>query len=353
MSTEKTSAGPLVLAAAFVAAAGFSGEISAAVSEAVNRCLNIIIPSLFAVMALSQLLISGRGAKVLAIPFYPVRKLILPLDSELFTLFIISVLSGYPVGLRLISQLYRQGRIDKSSAENMCCFCYCGGPAFYCGAVGRGVFGDSDVGWLIFVSIFLSDLLVGAVMTRLHPFKVRSCASSSVPGAEALTDAVTDTGRALFGVCMMIMFCSALMAVPEAAGVFDLIHSYFNINHNTLTLIKACFEISFLTQLRGTPYGLLPEITAVCTMGGGCIILQLIALKDRELSLKKFLLTRLPAAIISAVFCSALSPLFVGVAKQASTQSGLLVNFNNFIPSICLISMIFLLNLKKGLVFSE
>ncbi|MBR1863154.1 MAG: nucleoside recognition protein [Ruminococcus sp.] len=325
----------------------FSAEVAAAVKEAVFRCLNVIIPSLFAVMAVSTLLIKTGASGFLSYLLYPLKKL-LDLPDSLFAVFVISCFAGYPVGIRLLSELYEDKLTDKRSASLMACCCYCGGPVFYSGTVGLAVFGSTRAGTLIFLSVAGAELTAAFFISRLFRPQAAPAGSKTELSSELLTDSVLSAGRSMFSVCVMIVMFSAVLALADV-----LIFGREDGLNNTVVLIKSCFEITGLTNLNGNPYGLLPAIAALCSFGGLCIVLQLCALKNPDLSLVPFLISRVPAAALSALLCRLLRPLMLPDNIAVTAQNKLLFNVNNFIPSICLILMIFLLNLKKSLVFSE
>ncbi len=344
---------PVIAIAVLITLVYYSKEVSSAVRAALVRCLDMVIPSLFAVMAVSQMLIRSRASRLAALPFYPVYKYILRLPPRLFTVFLMSSIGGYPVGIKLISGLLEQGRIDKKTAESLSAFCYCGGPAFYSGTVGLAVFSDVSIGVLIFLSVLSSNLLTALIICRSRKLTVRQEVSQEHFTADTFTDCVASAGRALFTVCAMIIFTSALLAVAEALKLFCIIGSLTGLSENGIVILKSFIEITYLTQLSGRPYYLLPVTAAACSFGGICIIIQLISLKSKELRLRAFMLTRPVNAALSALICRLLSPLFLPESLEVISSNKILVNFNNFVPSICLILMIFLLNLKKSLVFSE
>lgn len=52
-------------------------SVKLGISEAVDRCMNIIIPSLFVFMALSQILVSSGLYYCVSMPFYPISRFIM------------------------------------------------------------------------------------------------------------------------------------------------------------------------------------------------------------------------------------------------------------------------------------
>ena len=344
----------LAAGAAFAALTVFSDEVSQAVQSAALRCMNVMIPSLFAVTALSSLLIDTGLCRLAAVPFHPIARYIFRLPDELFIIVLLSNVSGYPVGIRLLSELYKKGSITRRTAELLSCCCYCGGPAFYASAIGLALFGDTKAGLTVFLSIACTNLITAAVIGRIFKPEFTGQKSSPVLTAEILNSSVLSSGRAMLVICTFIIAFSVPSAIIDALGVTGRICAFFGAGSNSEVLLRSCLEISNISDITGVPYGLLPEISAVCSFGGLCIILQLCALRHKDISLVPFLISRIPSAAASFAICALISRRIFPIALPAiSEQKHIFVRMNNFVPSFCLIMMILILNFKKTLAFSK
>ncbi|MBE6872915.1 MAG: nucleoside recognition protein [Ruminococcus albus] len=330
----------------------YPAEVSAAVREAVMRCLNILIPSLFAFMTAASMLAESGSAALLAKPFSLVSRYIFRMPESIFAAMLISFIAGYPVGVKLVSDMLDSEELDSHSAKLAASFCYCGGPAFYSGAIGLAVFGSRQVGVLIFLSVILADLCLAFAVCRFSELNVSPKKDRSEK-CSLLVGSINSAGRSMAAVCLTVVFFSAVMALVEASGLFAEISRIFGLSNNGITIVKSFIEITSLAELNGSPYGLLPLICAACSFGGICVVIQLFSLKSKDLSLLSFIELRPLAAVLSAVFCKILQPHLIDKAVSAISVNRSLLNINNFAASICLILMIFLLNFKKTLVFSE
>ncbi|WP_242940750.1 nucleoside recognition protein [Ruminococcus albus] len=274
------------------------------------------------------------------------------MPESIFVVFLISTFAGYPVGIKTLSEMLDRGEIDTSTAEKAACFCYCGGPAFYSGAIGLTVFGSAKVGTLIFLSVLLSNLVIAFITCRFSELAVKKTIHIHKKDS-FLVGGITSAGKSMGVICMTVIFFSAVMAVLKASGIFGIIRHFFGFSYNESALLSAFFEITSLSELQGSPYRILPIICAACSFGGICIIMQLFALKSDKLSLFRFIKLRPFAALLSALFCKILQPHLINEAVTAVSCSYNFVKVNNLSASLCLILMIFLLNYKKGLVFSD
>ena len=343
-----------VLTVCFWGLTVFSEDISKSVRDAALRCINVMVPSLFAVTAVSSIVMSSGVYRYAAVIFRPIAKYIFCLPDELFAVLILSNVSGYPIGIRLLSELYESGYTDKKSAGLMTCCCYCGGPGFYASAIGLAVFGDIKPGVIVFASVAGANLISAAVIGHLFRPVVKNTKKKLRFSGELVNSAVTSAGRTMLIICAFIMGFSVPAAIAEGSGLIEKICSLSGAGRSGAVLIRSCMEISSLSELSGTPYGLLPYIAAISSFGGLCIVFQLSAVKSRELSLMPFLISRIPQAALSFFICLLLCRKCLPRALPAiSVQKDIFVRIDNFVPSFCLIMLILLLNLKRTLAFSK
>lgn len=326
----------------------FSEQAAYDLQRALLRCLNVIIPSLFALMAVSELMVRSRAyiyfSKILAPAAY-----IIKLPVPLIFVFLMGNFAGYPVGASIITRLFDEGAIDKKSGERLLCTCYNGGPAFFCGIVGICVFSSADAGLLIYFSIVLGNFAAATVLNRLFPIKYNSDRDNGVRfDADMLPDSAAAAGVSLFKICSMIMLFQTVLTLIGETGL-----SGFFSSQPYGTLTSSVLEITNITNLSGTPFWLMPLVAAAGSFGGLCVIIQVRAALGGKLSMIPFLFARILCAALSAGFCIVLYKFFGNKILEAVSQTKFIVNFNNFLPSVCLIMMIFITVLKKRFAFSE
>ena len=104
----------------------FAGQIQAELQTAVNRCLTVIIPSLYAMMILSQLFLESGAWQALARPLRRFSTALFGLPESYFALFLLSQFAGYPVGASMLCTLTKQGVLSKEDASRLLCVCYGG-----------------------------------------------------------------------------------------------------------------------------------------------------------------------------------------------------------------------------------
>ena len=120
--------------------------------EAVDICLNTIIPSLFPFFICSGLLVELGFAKWAGKLLSPVLAPIFNIPGSGAVAFVMGILSGYPVGAKCAVDLYRKGECTKEEAERMIAFCNNSGPMFILGAVGAVFLKNEYLGLCLYIS---------------------------------------------------------------------------------------------------------------------------------------------------------------------------------------------------------
>ena len=352
MRKNRLTVTPLLLLVLMAGAVLFPAEVSAACADSIMRCVKVIIPSLFMFMAVSKLLIATGASDMLSKPLDKLFSKVLGIPYGGASVFIISNAAGYPVGAGMLSELVSNGRMSRASAEAMSVYCYAAGPAFILNIIGSGVFSDSRVGIVIFLSIIFTNLLLAAIIGRISKPGITSSHPPKINFAEALTDSVASAGDSLLKMCFMIVFFSAITAVADCFGLFSLVENTFGMSGNAMILFRSAFEITNLCSLSSNAAGLIPFVTVICGFGGICVVLQTAAVIHSGYSIKKFLLYLPVRAIMNYAFAKLFCRLMLEDSIPVFVKSEkIIVELDNLLPSICLIMMIFILVLQKRLDF--
>ena len=275
-----------------------------AVEAAVFDCLEVIIPSLFAFTVLAVYLQkSGLYRTALRPITYPLSKL-LRMDEELCAVFVLSNIGGYPVGARLLSELVQSGRLSSKDAGRILCCCFGSGPSFVVGIAGMGVFGSAKAGLALFGACFFSSLLVAAAVRMRGEIKLQAAETRYILTSESFISSVTNSASVMLTVCAMITAFSVITVLCRETGVFSLFERLFG----SAEIFPALLEI---TRIKGiTPvHSAMPMCAALLSFGGVCVHLQISALA-KGIELRRFILSRIPAAAVSALLAMPYSRAF-------------------------------------------
>ncbi len=322
-------------------------------TKAIERCLNVIIPSLFSFMAISAIIINTKLYLYISKPFYPITKYIMKMPNNLFFIFLLGNISGYPVGAKLLVELKNKGVIDKKTAEIMSCFCYGGGPAFFTGVIGLTVYNNTKIGMIIFLSVIISNFLLACIMCRIFNLKCSETDKKIIFNSDNIIQAIISTGKSLFIICITIIFFAVFMALFDNESIVGLIKQS-GLSQDIDILIKSFLEISNISDISPKSLDIIPLIAGICSFGGVCVLMQVKAIVRNTYSLKLFFFSRIVGFTLSTIICNIILHYFHEKIVTASSEKIIISSVpNNIIPSICLISMIFIIGLREQINFSS
>lgn len=160
---------------------------AAACAEGIALWAKVVLPALLPFLVLtawiarSGMMIVGLGRKLSPL----LRRCGLPAASA--GAFLLSIVSGYPVGSRVVADLQRRGEIGRAEAERLGILCSTSGPMFILGSVGSAMFGGGKAG-AVLLTAHLFGVLAVALPVLL--FRKRLAAAEPSPSPEAQRSAV-------------------------------------------------------------------------------------------------------------------------------------------------------------------
>lgn len=319
--------------------------ISGAVLSALNDCLEVIVPSLFAFTVLAIFLQKSGLYRIALKPLtFPLSKL-LQLDEELCAVFVLANIGGYPVGVKLLGELVQKRRISKEDAGRMLCCCFGSGPSFIISIAGIQVFGSAIAGLALLEACFASSLLMAAAIRMKGRINLKPAIQGYDISAECFISSVIDGAKVLFTVCSMITAFSVIAAILRYSGVFSLFKSLFGNGE----VFPALLEVTRIKNITPSPYAL-PLCSSLLCFGGACVLLQITAL-SKGIPLRSFFLSRIPSALFAAIAALPLKGLIKPNDVPVIAQNTATAPFTkNAVLSICVIAMciILLLNTRKN-----
>ena len=138
-------------------------KYNSSVMQGLNLFIVAVLPGLFPFMFLTKLLTSLGAVKRLSTKFSPITRFLFNTHGISSYVFIMSILSGYPIGAKLIYDLYSSNIITQEDAKKMCSFCTTSGPIFIIGSVGATMFGSATIGIVLYISHILSSIMCGII----------------------------------------------------------------------------------------------------------------------------------------------------------------------------------------------
>lgn len=327
----------------------FVKDVGEAVLKSLRICFEVMIPSLYAFMIASGFVVSSNLYTFLSKPFGLVSRYIFRIPSEYFSVFLIGSIGGYPVGAKLLSELYENGKIDKETAEQMLSYCYLAGPAFICGVAGIKLFSSVKVGLIIFAAIISSNLVIAAVSGFRRPVPPKSKTAAKLEmSSEKLICSVYGGAKGMLSICAIIVFFSTIICILDKSGALIFISQklsdltgmkYSDAN----AAVRSVIEISNISSLSRGDRSLIPLAASLLSFGGICVLMQINGFLKGNLSAKRFYYFRILAIFISYFLCKLYVEIFDPPLIQTIVHNVTEVRQSSPIPTLFLLIMTILL----------
>ncbi len=314
-----------------------SRDVKSAAIVGINRCISIIIPSLYAMITASVLLMKCGILSAAGQYISPITRFIFGINGEMGAIFLFSLFSGYPVGAKMIYSMYTEGRLPKKTAEIMASLCFGAGAAFIFGCAAS----TAKIGRLILASNFIAEILLAIILSfyfRKNPIEEKKYKSDI--SANILTDSVTSAGKSLGDMCLCVVIFSVFTKALEKSGI---IHRFAEAFGFSDSVFSAVLDITAISEISAD----IPTAAALISFGGVCVFFQISAIFRGKLSIFPLVMIRTVTAIISYCICRILQPFFISEEVTAVfASSGYMYREVSPIPSIMLILM-------TGIVIAE
>ncbi len=218
----------------------FSRQNLSAAKNGLSLWFNSVVPSLLPFFIATELLgytdIIAKIGKVLNRFMKPIFNV----PGIGAYAFIMGIISGYPVGAKIVTNFRKQGLCTKAQCERLIAFTNNSGPLFILGTVGISLFANTTTGFLLLITHILAGILVGFIF-RFWKYKDNENLSSqtqfSTPEKQ-LSCNVTNLGKilsssisnAISNVVMIggfVTLFSIIISILNSSGIIGIVSSIF------------------------------------------------------------------------------------------------------------------------------
>lgn len=289
-----------------------------AAKEGINLWINVVFPSLFPFFIASSMLISSGAANSFGKILAPITNKLFKASGESGYIMATSMLSGYPMGPRICSQMYSKGYLTTDQVEHFLSFVNTSGPSFIIGAVASGMLKNVQLGTYLALSHYLGTILTGmlfSIKKQSNIGKAHSEENTTMPSfGNMLSEAVNKAMQTQLVIGGFIILFSVIInlllhlnIIHGVASIFSLI-GITNDPEVISGTLAGIFEItnscSLLSQISASLNTLLPIISAVISFSGFSILMQSYTLlSNTNIRFKSLLLPKIVHAVISYILC--------------------------------------------------
>lgn len=283
----------------------FPAEALAASREGLRLWLETLLPTLLPFLILTGILVRTDGIRKILQPIAPFFKVVFGLSPGGTYVFLLGMLTGYPMGAKLDADLYYAGKISRREAEYLLTFCNNPSPAFLVTYVGQICLeGKVPIG-------ILAGILVAADMICMVFFRfVGSLKKEAVD--EFYCGSLLQTGNGSVGQLLDAVIMNSFETMTKLGG-YILMFSILSAAVGHFWFLPAAWKYVFLGTLEITTglHGLLVSsfsygtrvLLALClsAFGGFCIMAQTKSVLGKDLSLRPYASAKCMNAAVTAV----------------------------------------------------
>ena len=281
---------------------------------------SVVLPALLPFMFFTKTLTELGVAEILSNKFKLFSK-IYNVPAIALYVFVLSILSGYPVGSKIVSDLYERGLITKEQAYRITTFTSNSGPMFILGSVGIGMLTNKKLGIIILFSHIIGALLNG-ILYRNHKenLQINNSKINFTQNKQSLSDLMWNTVQSVLIIGGYIAIFFVLIEIINNLKIFTplslFISNIFNCNVEIINAIingifeitRGCKDLSVL-QLNEFFVGVLTCF--IISFGGIATTMQgLTFLSKFEMKTSFFIKQKITHAIFSTLVCALLLIIF-------------------------------------------
>lgn len=257
-----------------------------------------VLPSVLPFMFFTKVLSALDTLPKLTRPFSGLSQKLFKTPPISIYAFIMAILSGYPVGSKMVADLYLQGKITKQDAFKMTSFCSTSGPMFIVGAVGVGMFKSAKIGYVLFLSHVLGAIL-NAILYRNLKLKFDESQEKTESQTKAfdLSEIVLNSTLSILSVgCIITIFFIVIECFSPILSLLPQNLAFFF--EGIIEITKGCIDLATLSN----QFLAVSLVSFVISFGGISTLLQsLTMIAKLKMPVKTFALQKLTHACFSAV----------------------------------------------------
>lgn len=239
--------------------------------------------------------------------------------------FIMGIISGYPIGAKIVTKFRQDGTCSKAECERLLAFTNNSGPLFIIGTVGIAMFGDTTTGILLFVTHLLASILVG-ILFRFWKWKDKEPTKSNhalIPTSyvhfsnlgEILATSITNAIHTVVMIGGFVILFSVILSILNSSGILNIAANLFSPIFEIFS-IEPTFCKPFLSGILELTNGV-SQLSTIAVknistnivlaslllgFGGFSILLQVLSITSKtDLSIKPYLLGKVLHGVIACL----------------------------------------------------
>jgi len=235
-----------------------------------------------------------------------------------------SVIGGYPAAAKCINDLVLESSVERKTAEKMLCYCVNAGPPFLIAAVGIGIFGSIETGFLLFAAQFISAAIIALFVSFFIKKETNNGYIEQIfrkNTAECAVESVISAAESCFRMCAFIVISFGVLEIAFSGTAFSALAE----NAELKALFSGFFEVTSCCFTCGEIEGFSAIIIAgaAASFSGISVILQIAAVTSESgISLLPFIISRFFHAVLTAGILRIFLSFFGGAVETFAVKGG-------------------------------
>lgn len=307
----------------------FSNSNLSAVKSGINLWATSVVPSLFPFFVATELLMHTNIIYQIGYLLNGLMKPLFNIKGEGAFAFIMGIISGYPIGAKIATNLRRSNICTKEECERLLSFTNNSGPLFIIGSVGILMYRNTMIGLLLFLTHLFASLSVGFIFRfwkRKKTDTVVPCSSkpniryktnvSITNLGEILSESIISSIKSILVIGGFVVIFSSIVTILKSSGmtyiVEKLLTPFFSSIHMDSSFIEPIFTgffeitngINRISNITCKKLSINIIITAfLLGLGGLSILLQVLSITSKsDLSIKPYIYGKLIHGTLAALY---------------------------------------------------
>lgn len=288
--------------------------VSNSTSLAFDIWKNNLFPFLFPMFVISEVMISLNAIDIFSNLGNTIITKLFKVKKEGTFILIMSMLSGFPSSAKYINSMYEKGILNDNDASKILMFTHFSNPLFIIGTISSTFLGNIKLTKLIFLSHYLTNILIGIMFRNYNPIKKENNLSSFKYSS---TKESSKSLGAILGNAI-VNSINTLLLILGTISIFLLITTILNstidLGNTGNAIINGIIEMS-----QGLKYVSMLEISLrlkttlsvmIISFGGLSVHLQVMSiLSNTKVKYLPFLLSRIIHALIAGLIAFLIFPI--------------------------------------------
>ncbi len=300
-----------LLLIAFSLILAFGKEYTKVVLDGISLYFACVVPSLLPYFFITTILSSMKTTGKISNKLRFITKPLFNVGGAVGYAFFMSLISGYPVGAKIVSDLREKGVISNSESVRASALCSTSSPMFLINSVGSIMFNNLRFGLCLFLCHILSSIIVGVLFSfykrKEKPLDLPFINTNKMDNvlyesaySSVVSILVVGTIITIFYLLTFVLFSIGFLS--PIIGLFSNVFGNETLAKGlTFGLFECTQGLKIISTLPNNFFAL-PLSAFICGLGGLSILMQSITyLKKAKIKTAPFILAKIICAVINFI----------------------------------------------------